>query len=182
MRGTAGEKRPLLARRSARAFPVTYASSSTPEEAAVSTDAIVSREHLFVAPPAPGDEALDDLKYRVTDKLTQQLDLAELRRLPDDRRRSELRLVAARFLAAEGTSLSPEARAGLLDEILDELVGLGPLDKLLREPGAGDILVNGPHNVWVEKAGQLQQSAVRFRDDDHLMQVLERIVSRVGRR
>src|SRR5262245_47100797 len=152
------------------------------EESAVSADAIVCRDHPFAAPAEPGDEALDDLKYRICDKLAQQLDLAEVRRLPEEQRRAELRRVAARFLAAENAVLPAHLREGLLDEVLDELVGLGPLDRLLREPDGGDILVNGPHDVWVEKAGQLQPSPVRFRDDDHLMRVLERIVARVGRR
>ncbi len=148
----------------------------------MSADAVVCRDHLHLAPAEPGDEAFDDLKYRIYDKLTQQLDLAEVRRLPEEQRRGELRRVAARFVAAEEVTLSPPLRERLLDEVLDELVGLGPLERLLREPAGGDILVNGPHDVWVEKAGQLQPSPVRFRDDDHLMQVLERIVSRVGRR
>ena len=148
----------------------------------MSSSAIISRDHLPIADAEPGDDTLDDLKYRAYDKLARQLDLAEVRRLPDAHRRAELRLVAARFLSAEDPSLATADRERLLDEILDELVGLGPLDKLLREPGAGDILVNGPHDVWVEKAGQLQPSAVRFRDEDHLLQILERVVSRVGRR
>src|SRR5262249_4532651 len=85
-------------------------------------------------------------------------------------------------LAGEGLSLSPVQREGLIEDLLDELIGLGPLDKLLREPGAGDVLVNGPHDVWVERGGQLLPSPVRFRDDDHLIQVLERVAARVRRR
>lgn len=148
----------------------------------MSSTAIVPSEHLHTLPPSPGDAALDDLKYRIYDKLVHQLDLAEVRRLPDQHRRAELRLLALRFVTTEDPSLSPERRERLLDELLDELIGLGPLDKLLREPNGGDILVNGPDDVWIEKGGQLHPSAVRFRDEDHLMQILERIVARVGRR
>lgn len=146
------------------------------------SDAIVSAEHLHALPAGPNAGAIDDLKYRIFDRLTQQLDLAKVRELPDAHRRTELRLLAQRFLAAEEPRLDPEAREQLLEEILDELVGLGPIDKLMREPGGGDILVNGPDDVWVEKGGTLQASPVRFRNDDHLLQIIERIVSRVGRR
>jgi pilus assembly protein CpaF len=149
----------------------------------MSTDAIYCRDERPGAGSAkPGNVALDDLKYRIYDRLVQQLDLAEVRRLPDQQRRAELRVVASRFLASEDTLLDPESRETLLDDLLDELVGLGPLDKLLREPGAGDILVNGPDDIWVEHDGQLVASPVRFRNEDHLMQILDRIVSRVGRR
>jgi pilus assembly protein CpaF len=70
----------------------------------------------------------------------------------------------------------------VVGDLLDELLGLGPLERLLREPGAGDVLVNGPADVWVERGGQLHPAAVRFRDADHLLQVIDRIVARVGRR
>src|SRR5687768_17308421 len=119
---------------------------SPPEEAIMSADAIVCGEHLHFAPAEPGEEALDGLKYRIYDKLTQQLDLAEVRRLSEEQRRAELRRIAARFLAAEDALLPAHLRERLLDEVLDELVGLGPLDRLLREPDGGDILVNGPHD------------------------------------
>ncbi|MFO0876424.1 MAG: CpaF family protein [Gemmataceae bacterium] len=131
---------------------------------------------------APAPPAVQTVKYRVYDRLVQQLDLAEVRRLPEATRRTELRQVAARFLAAEDLPLTTDQREQLLDDILDELVGLGPLDRLLRDPEGGDILVNGPHDVWVEKHGQLMLSGVTFRDDDHLLQILDRIVARVGRR
>jgi pilus assembly protein CpaF len=149
----------------------------------MSTDAFFSHdEPPFAVPAGPSAEALDALKYRVYDRLAQQLDLAEVRRLPDHTRRGELRILAARFLAAEEVALAPEAREALLDDVLDELVGLGPLDRLLRDPDGGDVLVNGPDDVWIEKAGVLVPSAVRFRHEDHLLQIIERVVSRVGRR
>jgi pilus assembly protein CpaF len=130
----------------------------------------------------PGQEARDQLKYRVYDRLVQKLDLAEVRRLPEQNRRGELRLVVTHLLAAEEPALDPETRETIIAEVLDELVGLGPIDKLLRDPGAGDILVNGPHDVWVERGGKLEPSAVRFRNDDHVLQIIDRIVSRIGRR
>jgi pilus assembly protein CpaF len=133
--------------------------------------------------PAPrSDATLDAIKYRVYDRLVAQLDLAEVRKLPEESRRRELRQVAARVLTTEAPSLADADRDRVLDEVLDELIGLGPLDRLLRVPDGGDILVNGPHDVWIEKGGQLEPAGVTFRDDDHLTLILDRIVSRVGRR
>ena len=149
----------------------------------MSSDAFFSAQD---APPslraAIGQKAFDELKYRIHDRLVQQLDMAEVRQLPEQNRRGELHLVVTHLLAAEAPGLDPEVRETVIVEILDELVGLGPINKLLREPGAGDILVNGPHDVWVERGGKLEPSPVRFRNDEHLMQVIERIVSRIGRR
>src|SRR4051794_40438154 len=149
----------------------------------MSIDALVSIDDLpFAHPIVPGDQARDELKYRVHDRLVQQLDVAELSRLPAQNRRGELRLLISSLLAAEDPDLRSDVREPLIDDLLDELVGLGPLDRLLRIPGGGDILVNGPHDVWLERNGRLEPSPVRFRDDDHLLRVIERIVSRVGRR
>jgi pilus assembly protein CpaF len=149
----------------------------------MSSEAIFAAEDLSPALRAAiSQNALDQLKYRLYDRLVQQLDLAEVRRLPDQNRRAELHLVVAHLLAAEGPPLQPEVREVLITEVLDELIGLGPIDKLLRDPGTGDILVNGPEDVWVERGGKLEPSVVRFRNDDHVLQVIDRIVSRLGRR
>src|SRR5436190_272122 len=113
----------------------------------MSTDAIVAADSPFPVPACPGWQALEGLKFRLLDRLTQQLDLAQVRRLPEQNRRGELRLVAARFLAAEDACLSPDARDRILDAVLDELVGLGPIDTLLRDQNAGDIVINGPYEV-----------------------------------
>ena len=149
----------------------------------------MSSEAFFPADDMPpslraalGQKALDELKYRVHDRLVQQLDLAEVRRLPEQNRRGELRLVVTHILASEEPVVDPETRETIIAEVLDELVGLGPIDKLLRDPGVGDILVNGPHDVWVERGGKLEPSPVRFRNDDHVLQIIDRIVSRIGRR
>ncbi|MBY0227805.1 MAG: CpaF family protein [Gemmataceae bacterium] len=133
--------------------------------------------------PADGfPPALEALTQRLGLSLAGQLDLAALQAIPEPNRRDELRLLATRLVVAEEPSLSPEHRAEVVRNLLDELVGLGPLDRLLRLPGVGDILVNGPREVWLDRGGVLEASPVVFRDDDHLMQVIERVVSRVGRR
>ncbi len=134
--------------------------------------------------PAPehARPGLDALAYRIAGRLAEQLDMAALRALPEQSRQEELRLLATRLAVAEEQALSPEDRAEVVRRVLDELIGLGPLARLMREPDVGDILVNGPHEVWLDRGGRLEASPVVFRDDDHLLQVIERAVSRVGRR
>jgi pilus assembly protein CpaF len=133
-------------------------------------------------PTAPSNEALEAIKYRVFDRLMPQLDVAEVKRLPEESRRGALTPVLMRLVTADEPGLSPEERAALVGELLDELLGLGPLEALLRDPGISDILINGPRDVWVERGGRLQEASVRFRNDDHLLQIIDRIVSRIGRR
>src|SRR5262249_49909284 len=150
---------------------VSYASSVSflaPKEAPfMSTDAISAADSPFPVPAAPGWQALERLKFRLLDRLTGQLDLAQVRRLPEPNRRGELRLAAARFLAAEDACLPPDARDLILEAVLDELVGLGPIDTLLRDSAGGDIVINGPYEVWVERNGVLEPAEVRFRDERH---------------
>src|SRR5436190_1019534 len=83
---------------------------------------LIAADQLFGHAPAIGERATEELKYRIHGRLVQQLDLAEVRKLPDQNLRGELRLVVVRFLAAEDASLSPETRERLIEEILDELV------------------------------------------------------------
>ena len=73
-------------------------------------------------------------------------------------------------------------RERLIDEVLDETFGFGPLELLLKDPTISDILVNGPHKIYVERRGKLEKTDVKFRDNDHLLQIIDRIVSKVGRR
>jgi pilus assembly protein CpaF len=73
-------------------------------------------------------------------------------------------------------------RERLIDEILDETLGFGPLEALLKDPTISDILINGPHNIFVERRGKLEKTDIKFRDNDHLLQIIDRIVSKVGRR
>jgi pilus assembly protein CpaF len=132
--------------------------------------------------PPPTRALFESTKRRVHGRLTEQLEPAALQRLADDSRRDELRRVVYRLLDEEHPSLSPDERGRLAEELLDEILGLGPLEPLLRDPTVSDVLVNGPSEVYVERGGTLEEVGVRFRDADHLLLILERIVSRVGRR
>jgi pilus assembly protein CpaF len=136
-----------------------------------------------VAPSAVlPDARRDALLGRLHGLLTQRLDLDALQRLPDDRRRGELRPLIDALLDREAPDLSPGGRAEVAGDLLDDLLALGPLEKVLRDPSVGDILVNGPREAFVERGGRLEEVGLRFRDDEHLLQVIERIAARVGRR
>ena len=128
-----------------------------------------------------GDD-FEVLKRTIHTKLVEKLDLSRLGDLEGDTLRREIRLVVEHLCDTENPLLNRSERERLIEEILDETFGFGPLELLLKEPGVADIMINGPKNVFVEKDGRIQKSKVTFRDNDHLLQILDRIVSKVGRR
>ena len=102
--------------------------------------------------------------------------------MTEEKNGEEVAAATQRILDEEGIALTKEERQRLLQDIRDEVFGLGPIEPLLRDPTVCDILVNGPHQVYVERAGKMQPTAIRFSDDAHVLRIIERIVSRVGRR
>ena len=132
----------------------------------------------------PAQEKLDqfnELKARLHRKLVEKLDLTRMTG-DDDTLREQVREVVVHLCEQENTLLNYNERQRLISEVLDETFGLGPLEVLLSDPSISDILVNGPHQVYVERRGSLEQTDVRFRDNAHLMHVIDKIVSAVGRR
>jgi pilus assembly protein CpaF len=115
-------------------------------------------------------------------KILDRLDLEKLGRTPGDAAREEVLLLIRNTVNSEAVPLSFAERERLAREILDEIFGLGPLEPLLRDPSISDILVNRYDRVYVERAGKLEPTGLSFKDDQHLMQIIDRIVSRVGRR
>jgi pilus assembly protein CpaF len=115
-------------------------------------------------------------------KILDRLDLEKLGRTPGDAARDEVLLLIRNTVNSEAVPLSFAERERLAREILDEIFGLGPLEPLLKDPTVSDILVNRFDQVYVERAGKLEQTGLSFKDDAHLMQIIDRIVSRVGRR
>jgi pilus assembly protein CpaF len=132
------------------------------------------------------DQAKQDefelIKRRIHQRLVDKLDLSRVGDLKGESFRREIRLVVEHLCEAENTHLNRSERDRLIDEVLDETLGLGPLEFLLKDPAISDILINGPKNIFVERKGQLEKTAVEFRDNAHLMQIIDRIVSKVGRR
>jgi pilus assembly protein CpaF len=115
-------------------------------------------------------------------KILDRLDLEKLGRAPSNAAREEVLLVIRNTVNSEAVPLSFAERERLSREILDEIFGLGPLEQLLKDPTISDILVNRFNKVYVERAGRLERTGLSFKDDQHLMQIIDRIVSRVGRR
>ena len=115
-------------------------------------------------------------------KILDRLDLEKLGRTPSAAAREEVLLVIRNSVNSEAVPLSFAERERLAREILDEIFGLGPLEQLLKDPTISDILVNRYNKVYVERAGKLEATGLSFKDDQHLMQIIDRIVSRVGRR
>ena len=131
-----------------------------------------------------GDEsrAYQELKSRIHRKLVDRLDLSSVAEIPAEQLSGVIKAVVETLIAAEGIPLTRAERERLTVEIQHETLGLGPLEPLLQDPEISDILVNGPYRVYVEKKGRLHATDVTFKDADHLMTVIERIVSKVGRR
>ena len=115
-------------------------------------------------------------------KILDRLDLEKLGRTPSDTAREEVLLLIRNTVNSEAVPLSFAERERLAREILDEIFGLGPLEPLLKDPSVSDILVNRYNKVYVERSGKLEPTGLTFKDDAHLMQIIDRIVSRVGRR
>jgi pilus assembly protein CpaF len=115
-------------------------------------------------------------------KILDRLDLEKLGRTANDAAREEVLVLIRNTVNSEAVPLSFAERERLAREILDEIFGLGPLEPLLKDPSISDILVNRFDRVYVERAGKLEPTGLSFKDDSHLMQIIDRIVSRVGRR
>ncbi|QDV73150.1 CpaF family protein [Botrimarina mediterranea] len=128
------------------------------------------------------DLEFETLKRRIHSKLVDKLDLSRVGELEGDVLRREIRLVVEHLCDSEDTLLNRKERDRLVEEVLDETFGLGPMEMLLKDPSISEIMVNGPKAVFVEKSGKLVKTQVTFRDNKHLMQIIDRIVSRVGRR
>jgi pilus assembly protein CpaF len=122
------------------------------------------------------------LKTEIHKRIIEALDLSKLNRWDPQRVRREVRNLAVQLAATSQELLSEPEREQLTEEVMSEVFGLGPLDALMHDPGITDILVNGPHSVYVERHGRLELTGVRFYDNAHLLQIVQRVAARVGRR
>ncbi len=123
-----------------------------------------------------------ELKSSLHSKVLNEIDLESLNRVDEEAGREKVGMVVRDMLQREKTPLSQTEREKLVREISDELFGYGPLQPLLDDPTVADILVNGSGTIYVERSGMLDKTEVQFNDDQHLMRIIERIVSRIGRR
>jgi pilus assembly protein CpaF len=135
--------------------------------------------------PAPAGRPADrnfELKSQIHRKLLTVLNLERVASLPKDRLRAEIGRVVERLLEDERVPMTAAEQNRIIEEVLDEVLGLGPLEPLLKEPSISDILVNRFDKVYIERGGKLSEVPVRFRDNAHLLHIIEKIVSQVGRR
>jgi pilus assembly protein CpaF len=153
--------------------------SSVPAAPPATPAAPAARPAPRVEPPRP---QYLELKANVHRKLLNRLNLEALATVERARAEAEIRTLLFDLIAEEGTPLSMTEREVVLGEVIDEVFGLGPLEPLLRDPSISDILVNTARHVYVERSGKLERLATTFQDDKHLMRVIDRIVSGVGRR
>ena len=127
-------------------------------------------------------DQLAELKFRLHDKLLKQMDVTKLSGFASAELRVHVEEAARTLLAAEDVALARDERARLIDEVADEVLGLGPLEPLLEDPTVSEVMVNRPNQVYYERAGQLHLSERAFRDADHIMRIIEKIVAPIGRR
>jgi len=146
------------------------------------------RERLIKEPGFPGavieqaPHSFQEIKSRLHRTLINRMDLSKLSSLTPEQVHAEVSRLAENVLAQEVMPLSTSERERLVNDVQHELFGLGPLEPLLADPSISDILVNSHSTIYIERGGKLERSDVAFKDDEHLMRVIERIVSTVGRR
>jgi len=123
-----------------------------------------------------------ELKARMHNQLLDLLNLAVIDKIEEDVLRAEIGKLVSDTLRAEGRPMTSDGLKTLIDELMHEVLGLGPLEPLLADPTVNDILVNGHDSIFVERFGILEKTTARFRDERHLLRIIDKIVSRVGRR
>src|SRR5712672_440037 len=132
--------------------------------------------------PATGADRWFTVKSKIHAKLLNSLSPDQLKSLNKDGVREQVGNVVERLILDESLPMTVAERERLIEEILDEVFGLGPLEALLKDPTISDIMVNGFDNVYVERGGRVVETNIRFKDGAHVRMIIERIVSAVGRR
>ncbi|APW59836.1 Putative conjugal transfer protein [Paludisphaera borealis] len=132
--------------------------------------------------PSEAEQQYETLKRHIHMQLVDRLDMNRVAEMDPKTLRNEIRALVEQLCDTENPLLNRNERQRLVNEVLDETFGFGPLELLLKDDKIGDIMINGPKKVYIEKGGRIQKSEVVFRDNDHLLQIIDRIVSRVGRR
>lgn len=139
------------------------------------------------APPRNGNaveprRAFQQLKTQLHRQMVDAIDMSKAGALPEDVLRNQLQALAAHLCSQQTISLTPRDREVMVDEIMNEIYGFGPLQELMNDPEVSDVLVNGSQNVYIEREGRLQATDVKFASDEHLLELIHRLVSRAGRR
>src|SRR5581483_5335613 len=133
------------------------------------------------ANPLLSDKVLD-AKVRLHRRLIEEINLSALEKLPEEEMRAHIQQLVSQYVVTERLALNTRELNDFVSEILDEMTGLGPLEPLLKDGSVNDILINGHECVYVERRGTLEPTPVRFKDEAHLIRIVNKIVSAVGRR
>ncbi|MGA7974985.1 MAG: CpaF family protein, partial [Pseudolabrys sp.] len=163
---------------------------STSAEPVAKTPLLTSQSQSLTPPPlappptasALQSEKLLDAKVRLHRRLIEEINLSALEKLPEDEIRAHVQGLVSQYVLVERLALNAQELNDFVSEILDEMTGLGPLEPLLKDPSIADILINGHECVYVERHGVLEPLSVRFKDEQHLLRIINKIVSAVGRR
>ena len=143
---------------------------------------LIGNQNIPGGSDGTGQHSFQEMKSRLHRTLINRMDLTKLGTLTPDQVHAEVSRLAETVLAQEAMPLSASERERLVNDVQHELFGLGPLEPLLKDPTISDILVNSHDTIYIERRGRIEPTNVRFKDDEHLMRVIERIVSSVGRR
>ena len=128
-----------------------------------------------------GRESFRDVKFRIQNRVIQDLDpKLDLSNQVEVRRQIEE--IFGKVVDEEGLALTRAERVRMLEQITDEIIGLGPLEPLLRDESITEVMVNGPRQVYIERSGKLELTNVVFQNDDHVMRIIDRIIAPIGRR
>jgi len=133
------------------------------------------------ANPLHSDKLLD-AKVRLHRRLIEEINLSALEKLPEDEMRQHIHQLVTQYIVVERLALNTQELNEFISEILDEMTGLGPLEPLLKDPSISDILINGHECTYIERGGLLEPVVCRFKDEAHLLRIINKIVSAVGRR
>ena len=131
---------------------------------------------------SPLRDKLLDAKVRLHRRLIEEINLSAIEKISEGEVRRQISALVAQYVLAERIALNAQELDAFVDEIIDEMTGLGPIEPLLKDPSINDILINGHECVYIERAGMLEPTPVRFKDEPHLLRIVNKIVSAVGRR
>src|SRR5215471_4392717 len=163
---------------------------ATPHAKSEATTLLATAAAANAEPPVPAvansnplltDKFLD-AKVRLHRRLIEEINLSALEKLPEEAMRKHVVQLVSQYIITERLALNAQELADFVSEILDEMIGLGPLEPLLKDPTINDILINGHECIYVERQGLLERSTIRFKDEAHLLRIVNKIVSAVGRR
>src|SRR5262245_14983213 len=173
---TTGQPQPSAVPRTASSgieTPSLHAAAATPRAASQPVNQAVNEKRAAAA------KAVFE---RIQVALLERIDASAAAKLPREELQRQIAELISEIVAEEKLSLTSREQQALTTTLVDDMVGLGPLEPLLADESINDIMVNGPHQVYVERKGKLEQTEVRFRDNAHVMNVAQRIVTRIGRR